>query len=143
VQGEGSTFSATGPHAEAASWESGFKYLLRDRDGIYGFRFRERAKAMLLEEVLSAPKSPWQNAFVERCIGSIRRDVFDHVIVLGEGHARRLLKAYARYYNGDRTHLGLFKDTPDEREVEAPSAGRIEARPVLGGLHHRYSRRAA
>jgi putative transposase len=128
---------------EALPWECAFKYLLRDRDGIYGARFRERAKALLLEEVLSAPKSPWQNAHVERCIGSIRRELLDHVIVLGEGHARRLLEAYARYYNRDRTHLGLFKDTPDEREVESPSAGHVEARPVLGGLHHRYFRRAA
>ena len=128
---------------EALPWECAFKYLLRDRDGVYGARFRERAKAMLLEEVLTAPRSPWQNAFVERCIGSIRRDLLDHVIVLGESHARRLLKAYARYYNDDRTHLGLFKDTPNEREVEAPSAGAVEARPVLGGLHHRYFRRAA
>lgn len=128
---------------EALPWECAFKYLLRDRDGTYGARFRARARAMALEEVLSAPRSPWQNGRVERCIGSIRRDLLDHVIVLGEDHARRLLKAYLRYYNGDRTHLALLKDSPDEREVEPPSAGRVEARPVLGGLHHRYFRRAA
>ena len=128
---------------EALPWECAFKHLVRDRDGIYGARFRERARAMMLQEVLSAPKSPWQNAFVERCIGSIRRELLDHVIVLGADHARRLLQQYARYYHGDRTHLGLLKDAPDEREVEPPSAGRIEARPVLGGLHHRYFRRAA
>jgi putative transposase len=128
---------------EALPWECAFKYLLRDRDGIYGRRFRERAKALLLEAVLSAPKSPWQSAYVERCIGSIRRDLLDHVIVFGEDHAQRLLRAYAHYYNDDRTHLGLFKDTPHAREVEPPSAGRIESRPVLGGLHHRYFRRAA
>lgn len=128
---------------EALPWECPFRYMLRDRDGVFGARFRARAKAMLLEEVVSAPRSPWQNAFVERCIGSIRRELLDHVIVLGEAHARRLLKGYARYYNADRTHLGLFKDTPEEREVEPQAMGTVHARPILGGLHHRYFRRAA
>ena len=97
---------------------------------------------MAIEEVLSAPRSPWQNAFVERVIGSIRRELLDHVIMLGEDHARRLLREYAAYYNADRTHLGLFKDAPLGREVEPPSKGPVRARRVLGGLHHRYFRSA-
>lgn len=129
--------------SEALPWDSPFRYLVRDRDGAFGARFRVRAKAMLLDEVLSAPRSPWQNGRVERCIGSFRRDLLDHVIVLGEDHARALLRRYARYYNEDRTHLALCKETPWGREVEPPSRGVVAARPVLGGLHHRYYRCAA
>jgi len=95
------------------------------------------------EEVVSAPRSPWQNPFAERVIGSIRRDLLDLVIVLGEGHARRLLRRYAEYYNSTRTHLALAKDSPDGRAVSGPEHGpRIVSRPILGGLHHRYQRAA-
>ena len=95
------------------------------------------------EEVVGAPRSPWQNPFVERVIGSIRRDLLDHLIVLGEGHARRLLRRYAEYYNSTRTHLSLAKDSPDGRAVSGPEHGpRIVSRPILGGLHHRYQRAA-
>jgi transposase InsO family protein len=97
-----------------------------------------------LEEIVSAPRSPWQNPFAERVIGSIRRELLDHVIVLDEAHARRLLRTYRVYYNETRTHLSLSKDAPDGREVHQPERGAaIVALPVLGGLHHRYERRAA
>ena len=98
---------------------------------------------MLIAEVLTAPRSPWQNPFVERVIGTIRRELLDHVIVLNEGHLRRHLRSYLRYYHGSRTHLALEKDAPEPRSVEPPAQGRVLALPQVGGLHHRYIRRAA
>jgi putative transposase len=118
-------------------------YLLRDRDSIYGQAFRHRVKGMGISEVLTAPHSPWQNPFAERLIGSIRRECLDHVLVLGEGHLRRILSRYFAYYHQARTHLALDKDTPDVRPIEFPEAGRILQMPEVGGLHHRYVRRAA
>ena len=120
-----------------------FRLLLRDRDGIYGDEFRRRVKGIGIAEILAAPRSPWQNAFVERVIGSIRREVLDHVIVLNERHLREHLRSYLRYYHASRTHLALDKDAPVPRAVEPPDHGRIVALPLLGGLHHRYVRRAA
>ena len=93
--------------------------------------------------VRAAPRSPWQNPYVERVIGSIRRECLDHVIILDERHLRRVLRAYLRYYHGSRTHLALGKDAPEPRKVEPPDMGRIVAFPEVGGLHHRYTRRAA
>ena len=119
------------------------RYLLRDRDKVYGCDFRERIRGMSIEEVLSAPASPWQRAYVERLIGSVRRDCLDHVIVLGEGHLRRIMKSYLAYYHSSRTHLGLAKDTPKPRAVQPPEMGNIVELPQVGGLHHRYERRAA
>jgi transposase InsO family protein len=118
-------------------------YLLRDRDKIYGCEFRQRIQGMSMQEVLSAPASPWQRAYVERLIGSIRRDCLDHLVVLGEGHLRRILKSYLEYYHRSRTHLGLGKDTPEPRAVQPPQMGKIIELPQVGGLHHRYERRAA
>jgi putative transposase len=118
--------------------------ILRDRDGAYGALVKHTLATMGIEEVLSAPRSPWQNAYVERLIGSIRRDLLDHVIVLGERHLQHLLKEYVTYYHADRTHLGLQKDTPVHRDVEPPDRGvTIVALPRVGGLHHRYTRQAA
>jgi hypothetical protein len=128
---------------EAFPGDSTPRYLLRDRDGIYGAEFRRRVKGMGLAEVLTAPRSPWQNPFAEHVIGTIRRELVDHVIVLNEGHLRRRLRAYLRYYHRSRTHLALEKDTPEPRAVERPEQGRIVALPQVGGLHHRYLRRAA
>ena len=128
---------------EAFPEDTAPRYLLRDRDKIYGEDFRERIQGLSLEEVLSAPASPWQRAYVERLIGSIRRDCLDHVIVLGEGHLRRILKSYFAYYHHSRTHLGLDKDTPKPRAVQPPEMGKIIELPEVGGLHHRYERRAA
>ena len=118
-------------------------YLLRDRDQVYGEQFRHRVKGMRIEEVLTAPHSPWQNPFAERLIGSIRRECLDHVLVLGESHLRRILARYFSYYHRARTHLSLDKDAPDVRPVELPEAGRIVEIPEVGGLHHRYVRQAA
>ena len=96
-----------------------------------------------IAEVLTAPRSSWQNPFAERVIGTIRRELLDHVIVLNEGHLRRRLHSYLRYYHGSRTHLALEKDAPEPRAVEPPEHGRVVALPHVGGLHHRYVRRAA
>jgi transposase InsO family protein len=128
---------------EAFPDESAPRYLLRDRDSIYGGEFQQRVKGMRIAEVLTAPRSPWQNPFAERVIGTIRRELLDHVIVLNEGHLRRHLQSYLRYYHGSRTHLALEKDAPEPRAVEPPDLGRIVALPLVGGLHHRYIRRAA
>ena len=112
-----------------------------DRDSIYGALFRERVKNTGIKQVVSAARSPWQNPYVERVIGSIRRECTDHVIVLGENHLRRVLKSYVAYYNESRTHMALDGDAPTPRAVERK--GRVVAIPKVGGLHHRYARRAA
>jgi len=129
---------------EAFPFEGAPDFLFRDRDSIFGPRFRGKAEALGIVEVISAPRSPWENPFAERVIGSIRRDLLDHVIVLNEQHAVRLLRAYAEYYLNSRTHLSLGKDTPAGRAVQGPECGaKVIALPILGGLHHRYERRAA
>jgi transposase InsO family protein len=113
-------------------------YLLRDRDSVYGGSFRQRVKGLRICEVLTAVRSPWQNPFVERLIGSIRRECLDHVVVLSESHLRRILLRYLAYYHRTRTHLSL-----DPRPIASPVFGRIVEIPEVGGLHHRYERRAA
>src|SRR5437867_8839994 len=118
-------------------------YLLRDRDQVYGEQFRHRVNGMRIEEVLTAPHSPWQNPFAERLIGSIRRECLNHVLVLGESHLRRILARYFSYYHRARTHLSLDKDAPDRRPIERPALGRVIPIREVGGLHHRYVRRAA
>ena len=128
---------------EAFPWDTAPRYLLRDRDTSYGICFQNRARAMGIEEVLTAPRSPWQNPYVERIVGSIRRDCLDHVIIFDETHLRRVLSCYFRYYHRSRTHLSLNKDCPDPRSIQPPSAGKIVAFPEVGGLHHRYERRVA
>jgi transposase InsO family protein len=123
---------------EAFPWNEAPRYMIRDRDCIYGAVVTRRLRAMGIRDKPIAPASPWQNGFAERLIGSIRRECLDHIIVLGEAHLRRILKSYARYYNETRTHLVLDKDAPLSRTVKR--AGRILCRPVLGGLHHEYVR---
>ena len=118
------------------------RFLIRDRDGIYGHDFRERVKHMGIEEVVTAPRSPWQNPYAERVIGSIRRECLDHVIVLNEDHLRRILSSYFEYYHESRTHLSLERNSPVPRRVEHPSEGKVIAIPQVGGLHHRYRRAA-
>jgi putative transposase len=98
---------------------------------------------MGIEEVVSAPRSPWQNPYVERPIGSIRRECLDHIIIFNESHLRRVLSSYFQYHHRSRTHLSLDKDCPQPRRIRPPSAGEIIAFPEVGGLHHRYGRRAA
>jgi putative transposase len=128
---------------EAFPWDTVPRYLLRDRDTSYGLRFRDRVRAMGIEEVVTAPSSLWQNLFVECVIGSIRRECLDHVIIINERHLRRVLSSYFRYYHESRTHLSLNKDCPETRPILSPAAGKIVAVAQLGGLHHRYERRAA
>ncbi len=128
---------------EAFPWETAPRYLLRDRDGKFGEDFERRVRSLDLKQVLTAPRSPWQNPYVERVIGSIRRECLDHVIVFDERHLRRILREYIDYYHRDRTHLGLGKDCPEPRDVEPPEIGPITSRAILGGLHHRYYRDAA
>jgi transposase InsO family protein len=98
---------------------------------------------MEIEQILTAPQSPWQSPFVERLIGSIRRDCLDHVIILGEQHLRRILTSYLAYYHRSRTHLSLDKDAPEPRVVQSSKLGTVVELPEVGGLHHRYERRAA
>jgi putative transposase len=98
---------------------------------------------MEIEEVLTAPRSPWQRAYVERVIGSIRRECLDHVIVLSEASLRRTLMSYFVYYHEWRTHLSLGKDAPESRRIQSPPEGRVVEIPALDGLHHHYERRAA
>jgi transposase InsO family protein len=117
---------------EAFAFTSPPKYLLRDRDGIYGLEFQRRAEALDLEEVRIAPRSPWQSPYVERLIGSVRRECLDHVIVINRTHLHCLLKAYFAYYHRTRTHLGLDKDAPEPRPVQGPEEGNIVAFPQVG-----------
>ena len=128
---------------EAFPWDTAPKFLLRDRDSIYGHGVTRTIRNLCAEQVLAAPRSPWQNPYVERLIGSIRRECLDHVIVMNENHLRKVLKEYFRYYTDARTHLALDKDCPEPRMVEPPEMGKIVAIPQVGGLHHRYTRMAA
>ena len=128
---------------EAFPWDTAPSYLVRDRDSVYGKIVSARIGALGIEEVVTAPRSPWQNPFVERVIGSIRRECLDHVIVLNENHLRKILVSYLDYYHRYRTHLSLDKDTPNGRLVHAAETGKIVALPQVGGLHHRYERLAA
>ena len=128
---------------EAFPFEEVPKYLLRDRDRIFGVDFTKQVEDLGIEEVLSAPRSPWQRAYIERVIGSIRRECLDHVIVFHEESLYRHVKAFVEYYHQSRTHLSLEKDTPGGRPVQPPESGRVIALPQVGGLHHRYERRAA
>lgn len=124
--------------SEAFPWDTAPDYLLRDHDATFGNIYKKRLQAMGIRDGPVAPRSPWQNGYVERVIGSIRRDLLDHVVVLNERHLRKLLRNYAEYYNNDRTHLGLAKDTPTRRAVQ--TIGSIASIPRLGGLHNLYVR---
>jgi transposase InsO family protein len=127
-----------GQITEAFPWDRAPHCLIRDRDAVYGGPVMRRLRAMGIRDHPTAPRSPWQNAYAERLIGSARRECLDHVIVLGQRHLRRILKSYATYYNETRTHLSLGKDAPTGRSIER--YGEITALPILGGLHHRYCR---
>jgi len=127
---------------EAFPWDEAPRYLLRDRDGMYGEEFIARVKVMGIEKVVSAPRSPWQNPYIERVIGASRRDCLDHVIVLGEQHLRRILRSYVIYYHEDRIHQSLDQRPPHGRDVEPVENGGVVSLPRVGGLHHRYTRAA-
>ena len=135
---------ATQPrHRQAFPWDSAPRYLLRDRDRIFGSEFTKQVKELGIEELLGAPGAPRQRAYIERVIGTIRRECLDHVIVFSEAGLSQHLRKFTDYYHGSRTHLSLQKDTPESRPIQAPEARRIVAIPEVGGLHHRYQRRAA
>ena len=123
---------------EAFGWEEAPRYIIRDRDRAYGDIVVRRLRAMGIRDRPTAPRSPWQNGYCERLIGSIRHDCLDHVVVFGEQHLRHLLRSYGNYYNQSRTHLSLNKDSPVSRPIE--TVGRILPVPILGGLHHQYVR---
>jgi len=127
---------------EAFPEETARRFLLRDRDQIYGELFRCRVAGMGIEEVVTAAQSPWQNPYAERLIGSIRRECLDHLIVLGEGQLRRILREYFDYYSEVRPHQSLEKNSPLRREIELPTKGRVISISEVGGLHHRYCRAA-
>ena len=128
---------------EAFPWDEAPRFLMRDRDSIYGTSFSGRVKGLGIEQVKSAPRSPWQNPFVERVIGTFRRELTNHVIVLDERHLKRLMSDFLDYYHDSRCHLSLDKDAPTGREVQGPERGDVIVIPQVGGLHHRYARRAA
>lgn len=128
---------------EAFPFELAPKYLIRDGDAIYGSAVKRGIAALGIKDIATTPASPWENAYTERVIGSIRRECLDQIIVLNERHLRRVLKEYLIYYHEHRTHLGLDKDAPTIREVQSRDSGNVIALPFLGGLQHRYTRRAA
>ena len=128
---------------EAFPWDTAPRYLLRDRDGSYGAYFCNRVEAMGITEVVTAPRSPWQNAYVERVVGSIRRECLDHLVIFNERHLRRVLSTYIDYYYRTRTHLSLDQDCPDPRPIQRRGSGKVVALPQVAGLHHRYEGLAA
>jgi putative transposase len=128
---------------EAFPFDTAPRYLLRDGDGIYGDRVRRRIDSLGIEEVVTAPASPWQNAYVERVIGSLRRELLDHVIILNDRHQKRLLSSYLDYYHPWRTHRSLDQDAPDRRPARSAELGQVVEFPVVQGLHHYYLPRAA
>ena len=123
--------------------ESAPRYLLRDRDGTYGKYFRRRVRDLDIKEVLIAARSPWQSPYVERLIGSLRRDCLGHVIILNEQHLRRFICRYFAYYHEARCHLSWDGDPPEPRGAQGPELGRVIEVPEVGGLQHRYVREAA
>ena len=128
---------------EAFAWDSAPRYLLRDRNRIFGSEFTKQVKELGIEELLGAPRARRQRAYIERVIGTMRRECLDHVMVFSEAGLSEHLRKFTDYYHGSRTHLSLQKDTPESRRVQAPEGGRIVVIPEVGGLHHRYERRAA
>jgi transposase InsO family protein len=128
---------------EAVGFDTSLSRVIRDRDGIYGKLFDARVAHLGIEQLHIAPRSPWQNGYAERFVGTLRRELLDHVIVLGERHLLGLVREQARYYNEDRPHMSLHGDAPVSRRVEPADLGKVIALPRVGGLHHRYIRRAA
>jgi len=128
---------------EAFPFDQPPRYLLRDRDAIFGDAFRGQVRDMGIQEVLCTPRSPGSGPYVESVIGSIRRECLDHVIVFDESSLRRILRSYLDYYHRSRTHLSLGKDSPEPRSIQPEQMGRVVALPQVGGLHHRYERRTA
>jgi transposase InsO family protein len=128
---------------ETFPWDTAPRYLLRDRDASYGENFRRRVDVMGITEVATTPRSPWQNAYIERAIASLRRECLDYIVIFNERHLHRVLSIYIDYYHRTPTHLSLDKDCPDPRPVMPPKIGRVIAIPQVSGLLHRYERLAA
>ncbi len=128
---------------EAFPFDTAPRYLIRDGDGIYGPRVTRRIESLGIDEVVTAPGSPWQNAYVERVIGSLRRELLDHVIILNERHLKRLLSSYLDYYHPWRTHRSLDRDAPDGRPVRSAEPDHVMEFPAVQGLHHYYLPKAA
>jgi len=128
---------------EASGFDENPQYLIRDRDAIYGERYRRQAEVLGIDEVVIARRSPWQNPYVEQVIGSIRRDCVEHVLVLGQRHLMRILSEHMNYYNSTRTHISLAKSSPEGRSIQMQDRGRIVSDRRVGGLHHEYCRIAA
>lgn len=127
----------------AFPYDTAPKYLLRDRDSIYSSAFVHRVDRMGIEQKLISPRSPWQSPYVERLVGSIRRECLDRVIIFNERQLRQLLESYWDYYHRVRPHRSLDRDSPIPRPVEAPEIGKVIELPLVGGLHHHYRRQAA
>jgi integrase-like protein len=127
-----------GQVTDAFPWDEAPSHLIRDRDRAFGLSYTHRIRAMGIRDHPTALRSPWQNGYVERLIGSIRRESLDHLIVFDEAQLRRVLKNYASYYNQVRTHLSLHKNAPHFRRPQ--KLGHIASIPILGGLHHQYVR---
>ena len=128
---------------QAFPFDTAPKYLIRDRDGIYGEEVQRAIGFLGMKEKVISARSPWQNGYCERIVGTTKRDCINHLIIFNERHARNVLKKFYQYYHDDRTHLGLEKSTPEGREVEPVGIGSVKCRAVLGGLHNRYYRQAA
>jgi putative transposase len=128
---------------EAVGPDANVVRLIRDRDGIYGAAFDARVRTLGLEQVRTAPRSPWQNGYAERFVGTLRRELLNDVVVLGERHLLHLVRQHARYYNEDRPHMSLDGDAPEVRSVEPRGKGKVVGLPRVCGLHHRYVRKAA
>jgi hypothetical protein len=139
VTGHPNSFWIAQQLREAFPFEHSLKYLIFDRDAKFGNEVLSAVQSVELISVRTSFKSPWQNGVAERWVGSCRRDLLDHVIAFSERHLKRLLSEYVRYYHGDRTHLGLKKETPGNRKTGVHNGNcRVVSSPRLGGLHHRY-----
>ena len=125
---------------EACPWVTDYKYLIRDRDSRYASSFKERLSQLNIEDIKTSYRSPWQNGYVERVIGSIKRECLDHVIIINENHLTNILHSYVKYYHNSRTHLGLNKNCPNPRTPQPIIYGNIHIASEVGGLHHRYER---
>jgi putative transposase len=127
----------------AFPYDSAPRYIVRDRDCIYGEVVQHQLKGLGIQQVLTAPRSPWQSPYIERLIGSIRRECLDHIVTINEASLRAILRSYFCYYHDSRCHLGLDKDSPIPQEIQPTHVGRVVEIPKAGGLHHRYERLAA